>query len=157
MRDVVARNQISPRLSRGGYQANCVQGLRSLSGKAMMAGWGGQAEHRRRPYRTLVTERLEARERRMRTRSIYSDGGRSISIPEYPKIIREARAARNGSRRTWPQSLTRRRASSPNGGERDHAGPNDALLKKLSTSWGSSSRRRSRWSRPKAGVPRSRP
>lgn len=82
------------------------------------------------PSRTLVTERLEARERRMRTRSIYSDGETIDLIPEYPKIIREARAAREWKQEDLAAKLNEKAsviAKLENGTMR----PNDALLKKL--------------------------
>lgn len=82
------------------------------------------------PSRTMVTERLEARERRMRTRSIYSDEETTDLIPEYSKVIREARAARDWKQEDLAAKLNERAsviAKLENGTMR----PNDALLKKL--------------------------
>jgi putative transcription factor len=78
----------------------------------------------------MVTERLEARERRMRTRSIYSDEETTDLIPEYSKVIREARAAREWKQEDLAAKLNEKAsviAKLENGTMR----PNDALLKKL--------------------------
>lgn len=82
------------------------------------------------PSRTVVTERLEARERRMRTRSIYTDEETIDLVPEYSKMIREARAAREWKQEDLAAKLNEKEsviAKLENGTMR----PNDALLKKL--------------------------
>jgi putative transcription factor len=82
------------------------------------------------PSRTVVEERLQARERRMKTRSIYSDEETTDLIPEYPKVIREARMARDWKQEDLAAKLNEKAsiiAKLENGSIR----PNDALLKKL--------------------------
>lgn len=82
------------------------------------------------PSRTVVAERLQARERRMKTRSIYSDEETTDLIPEYSQVIREARMARDWKQEDLAAKLNERAsviAKLENGSMR----PNDALLKKL--------------------------
>jgi putative transcription factor len=82
------------------------------------------------PTRTMVAERLQARERRMKTRSIYSDEETTDLIPEYSKAIREARMARDWKQEDLAAKINEKTsviAKLENGSMR----PNDALLKKL--------------------------
>ncbi|MBI0582673.1 MAG: TIGR00270 family protein [Methanomassiliicoccus sp.] len=82
------------------------------------------------PSRTVVAERLEARERRMKTRSIYADEETSDLIPDYSRVIREARMARDWKHEDLAAKLNERAsviAKLENGTMR----PNDSLLKKL--------------------------
>ncbi len=82
------------------------------------------------PSRTVVAERLEARERRMRTRSIYADEDTTDLVPEYPRLIREARMARDWKQEDLAAKLNERAsviAKLENGSIR----PDDTLLKKL--------------------------
>jgi putative transcription factor len=82
------------------------------------------------PTRTMVAERLQARERRMKTRSIYSDEETSDLIPEYSKAIREARMAREWKQEDLAAKINEKAsviAKLENGTMR----PTDALLRKL--------------------------
>ena len=82
------------------------------------------------PSPTVVAERLQARERRMKTRSIYSDEETTDLVPEYSQMIREARMARDWKQEDLAAKLNERAsviAKLENGSIR----PNDALLKKL--------------------------
>ena len=79
---------------------------------------------------TMASERLEARERRMRTRSIYQEEETTDLIPEYSKVIREARMARDWKQEVLAAKINEKTsviAKLENGTLR----PNDALLKKL--------------------------
>jgi putative transcription factor len=91
---------------------------------------GGSKGRAAAPSRTVVAERLEARERRMKTRSIFSDEETTDLVPEYPQLIREARAARNWKQEDLAAKLNERVsviAKLENGSMR----PDDSLLKKL--------------------------
>lgn len=82
------------------------------------------------PTRTMVAERLQARERRMKTRSIYADEETTDLIPEYSRVIREARMARDWKQEDLAAKINERTsviAKLENGTMR----PTDALLKKL--------------------------
>lgn len=82
------------------------------------------------PSRTVVAERLQARERRMQTRSIYSDEETVDLVPEYPRLIREARMARD-----WKQEVLAAKINEKTSIiaklESGHIRPNDVLLHKL--------------------------
>jgi putative transcription factor len=91
---------------------------------------GGAKKGVAAPSRTVVEERLQARERRMKTRSIYSDEETTDLIPEYSRVIREARMARDWKQEDLAAKLNERTsviAKLETGTMR----PNDALLKKL--------------------------
>lgn len=83
------------------------------------------------PSRTVVAERLQARERRMKTRDVYQEEETTIDlIPDYPKVIREARMARDWKQEVLAAKLNEKEsviAKLENGSIR----PNDALIKKL--------------------------
>lgn len=82
------------------------------------------------PSRTVVAERLQARERRMKPRSVYADEETTDLVPEYPSIIREARMARDWKQEDLAAKLNERAsviAKLENGSMR----PDDALLRKL--------------------------
>ncbi len=82
------------------------------------------------PTRTMVAERLQARERRMKTRSIYSDEETTDLIPEYSKAIREARIARDWKQEDLAAKINEK-ASVIGKLENGTMRPTDALLKKL--------------------------
>jgi putative transcription factor len=82
------------------------------------------------PSRTVVTERLQARERRMQTRSIYSDEETVDLVPEYPRLIREARMARDWKQEVLAAKINEK-VSIIAKLESGHIRPNDALLRKL--------------------------
>jgi putative transcription factor len=78
----------------------------------------------------MVTERLQARERRMKSRDVYQEEVSIDLIPDYPKVIREARMARDWKQEVLAARLNEREsviAKLENGTMR----PNDALIKKL--------------------------
>lgn len=82
------------------------------------------------PSRTVVAERLQARERRMQTRDVYQEEVTVDLIPEYPKVIREARMARDWKQEVLAAKINEKTsviAKLENGTMR----PNDALIKKL--------------------------
>ena len=82
------------------------------------------------PSRTVVEERLQARERRMQTRSIYSDEETVDLVPDYAKVIREARMARDWKQEVLAAKINEKVsviAKLESGSMR----PNDALLRKL--------------------------
>jgi len=84
------------------------------------------------PSRAVVAERLEARERRMRTRDVYGEETSYVVdlVPEYPAVIRDARAAKGLKQEDLAAKLNERAsiiAKLENGSMR----PNDALIKKL--------------------------
>lgn len=91
---------------------------------------GGKKGSPAAPSRTVVEERLQARERRMKTRSIYSDEETTDLVPEYSRLIREARMARDWKQEDLAAKLNEKAsviAKLENGTMR----PNDALLRKL--------------------------
>lgn len=82
------------------------------------------------PSRAVVAERLQARERRMRTRDVYQDETTVDLVPDYPKVIREARMARDWKQEVLAAKLNEKSsviAKLENGTMR----PNDQLIKKL--------------------------
>jgi putative transcription factor len=84
------------------------------------------------PSRAMVAERLQARERRMRTRDVYQEGETTAVdlVPEYARIIRDARMARNLKQEELAAKLNERVsivAKLENGSIR----PSDTLIKKL--------------------------
>ena len=81
--------------------------------------------------RAVVNERLEARERRMRTRDVYKDMDTSEDlIPDYAAVIKDARRERNMKQEDLAAKLNEKAtiiAKIENG----DMVPNDKLIKKL--------------------------
>ncbi|NLK25105.1 MAG: TIGR00270 family protein [Euryarchaeota archaeon] len=82
------------------------------------------------PTRAVVAERLQARERRMRSRDVYQEGTMIDLVPDYPKVIREAREARGWKQEELATKINERSsviAKLETGDMR----PADQLIKKL--------------------------
>jgi putative transcription factor len=88
-------------------------------------GKGGAA-----PNRAVVAERLQARERRMRSRDVFQEETVIDLVPEYDKVIREARAER-GLKQDELASLVNERSSVIAQLENGSMRPSDQLIKKL--------------------------
>lgn len=98
----------------------------SPDGKGPSKKKGGAAA----PNRAVVAERLQARERRMRTRDVYQEESTEDLVPEYSQLIREARMARDWKQEVLAAKINEKSsviAKLENGTMR----PNDALRKKL--------------------------
>ncbi|KQM11826.1 hypothetical protein AOA80_05560 [Methanomassiliicoccales archaeon RumEn M1] len=88
-------------------------------------GKGGAA-----PTPAVVAERLQARERRMRSRDVFQEETVIDLVPDYDKVIRDARMARNMKQDELASKVNERSsviAQLENGTMR----PSDQLIKKL--------------------------
>ncbi|HPP45659.1 MAG TPA: multiprotein bridging factor aMBF1 [Methanomassiliicoccaceae archaeon] len=82
------------------------------------------------PSRAVVEERLQARERRMRSRDVFKEETVIDLVPDYNKVIREARMARNLKQDELASKVNEKSsviAQLENGSMR----PSDQMIKKL--------------------------
>lgn len=80
---------------------------------------------------TVITKRLEIREKRMKPKDVYESEETTLElVPDYPRIIREARMARDWKQETLAAKINEK-VSVINKIERGDMRPDDALVKKL--------------------------
>ena len=77
-----------------------------------------------------IVERLEQRNRRMRPKDVYVEEETYELVADYPKLIKDARAARDWKQETLAAKLNER-TSVINKLERGDIRPDDALVKKI--------------------------
>ena len=82
------------------------------------------------PSRAMVTERLQARERRMRTKDVYQEETQEELVSDFPKRIREARSAK-GLKQEELAAKINERVSVIAKLETGTMRPDDQLIKKL--------------------------
>ncbi|MDH7509277.1 MAG: multiprotein bridging factor aMBF1 [Methanomassiliicoccales archaeon] len=83
------------------------------------------------PPQTIITKRLEIREKRMKPKDLYESEEITLElVPDYPRIIREARMARDWKQETLAAKINEK-VSVINKIERGDMRPDDALVKKL--------------------------
>mgnify|MGYP000990052672 CR=1 FL=1 len=105
----------------------CAHFGESPEGKgASKKGKGGAAP----PNRAVVSERLQARERRMRSRDVFQEETVVDLVTDYDKVIREARMAR-GLKQDELASKVNERSSVIAQLESGSMRPSDQLIKKL--------------------------
>jgi len=82
-----------------------------------------------------IAQRLERRERRMKTRDVYSQGETLDLVEDYSTRIRDARMARDWKQETLAVKINEKKSVITKI-ESGHMRPNDALLKKLERALG---------------------
>ncbi len=82
------------------------------------------------PVRSAIVERLEQRQRRMRPKDVYVGEETVELVADYPKLIKEARMAREWKQETLAAKINEK-TSVINKLERGDIRPDDALIKKL--------------------------
>jgi len=80
--------------------------------------------------RSAIVERLEQRQRRMRPKDVYVEEETYELVADYPKLIKDARAAREWKQETLAAKINER-ASVINKLERGDIRPDDVLVKKV--------------------------
>ena len=80
--------------------------------------------------RSAIVERLEQRQRRMRPKDVYVEEETYELVADYPKLIKDARAAREWKQETLAAKINER-ASVINKLERGDIRPDDVLVKKI--------------------------
>jgi putative transcription factor len=85
--------------------------------------------------KTHIVQRLEKRERRMKTKDVYSQEEMVELAEDYPKRIREARMARDWKQETLAAKINEKKSVITNL-ESGHIKPNDALISKLERTLG---------------------
>lgn len=80
--------------------------------------------------KTHIVQRLEKRERRMKTKDVYTQEEMVELAGDYPKRIREARMARDWKQETLAAKINEKKSVITNL-ESGHIKPNDALISKL--------------------------
>lgn len=99
------------------------------------SGGSGPAKKGEAPNRAIVSERLQARERRMRTKDVYQEETTTDLAPDYPQKIRDARMAHEWKQEDLAARLNER-ASVVAKLESGTIRPNDDLIKKLERTLG---------------------
>ena len=82
-----------------------------------------------------IAQRLERRERRMKTRDVYSQGETLELAEDYPNRIREARMARDWKQETLASKINEKKSVITKI-ESGHMRPNDSLIEKLERALG---------------------
>lgn len=82
------------------------------------------------PVRSAIVERLEQRQRRMRPKDVYVGEETIELVVDYPKLIKEARMAREWKQETLAAKINEK-TSVINKLERGDIRPDDALIKKI--------------------------
>ncbi|MDD1768123.1 MAG: multiprotein bridging factor aMBF1 [Methanomassiliicoccales archaeon] len=80
--------------------------------------------------KSAIAERLEQRQRRMRSKDVYVEEETYELVADYPRLIRDARAARDWKQETLAAKLNER-TSVINKLERGDIRPDDVLIKKV--------------------------